>query len=147
LNQQFYRKNYIFNIFMLLIFNVIFYNYCTYNWPHSSPYLIHTSWCFHVKFRWELIKFTSFVSYRAYNVFCLTFRRNLRVLIERKILKAILRKNGDLTMTRTAGKSKTKDGTTVQQGSTAVRRPRCGVSRCLELFNAISVLILGENLL
>jgi len=38
------------------------------------------------------VKFTSFESYSAYNIFCLTFKENSRVLIERKTLEAISRK-------------------------------------------------------
>jgi len=82
--------------------------YCTYNWPHFSLYLIHVSRRFHVKFRWEWIKFNPFVSYHAYNVFCLNFRRNLWVLIERKILEAISRKNKGLTTPRTMTKARQK---------------------------------------
>ena len=39
----------------------------------------------------ERVKLTSFESYHAYNVFCLTLRRNPQVLIERKTLGAISR--------------------------------------------------------
>ena len=65
--------------------------------PHFSPYLIHISWCFHVKFGWERLKFTSFESYRAYNIFYPTFRRNLWVFIERKTLELISKKNRGTT--------------------------------------------------
>jgi len=65
---------------------------CTYISPNFSLYLIHFSWCFHVKCRWERVKFTSFESYCAYNVLCLTFKRNLWVLIESNTSRAISRK-------------------------------------------------------
>ena len=72
---------------------ILYDNCCTYICPHFSPYLIHVSRCFHVKFRWEMVKFTSFESCHAYNVFCLTFWRNIWILIERKTLGMISRKN------------------------------------------------------
>ena len=75
---------------------------------------------FHVEFRGEWIKFTAVVSHLACNVFCLTFTRNLWVLIERKILEGIYGKNRGLITPRTTSKSKIKYRTTVQKGSTAM---------------------------
>uniref|UniRef100_A0A7C8ZHJ6 Uncharacterized protein n=1 Tax=Opuntia streptacantha TaxID=393608 RepID=A0A7C8ZHJ6_OPUST len=43
-----------------------------------------------------MVKFTSFKSYRTYNVFHLTFTRNPWVVIENNTLEAILRKNRSL---------------------------------------------------
>jgi len=74
--------------------------YCIYIWPHFSPYLTIFSRCFHDEFRWEMVKFNSFESYRAYNVFHHTFRRDSWVLIERKTLGVNWRKIGDLTKSR-----------------------------------------------
>ena len=61
----------------------------------------------------EWIKFTPFVSYCSYNVLCLTFRRNLQVLIERKIVKAISKNNRGLTTPRKTDGNNTKDRTVV----------------------------------
>ena len=61
------------------------------------------------------VKFTSFDSYYVYNVLCLTFKRNPQVLIERKILKAISRKNRGPTKPRTTNRNKAKDCTVVLQ--------------------------------
>ena len=80
---------------------------CTCNWQHFSPCMIHASQCFHIQFRWEWIKFTPFVSYRVYSVFCFTFRRNVQVLIERKTFGAISRKNRGPTKSRRTTRSKT----------------------------------------
>ena len=86
---------------------------CTYIWPHFNPYVIHISRCFHVKSSWEWVKLTSFESYRAYNMFYLTFRKNFLVLIERKILWAILGKNRGPTKPGRTDGSKTEDRTIV----------------------------------
>ena len=48
------------------------------------------------------------MSYRAYNVFCLTFRRNLWVLIKRKILRATSRKNRGPAKSRRTNGNKTE---------------------------------------
>ena len=55
------------------------------------------------------VKFTSFDTYCLYNVLCLTFKRNPDILIERKILEAISRKNKGLTKPRRIDENKAKD--------------------------------------
>ena len=55
------------------------------------------------------VKFTSFDSYCVYNMLCLIFRINPRVLIERKILEAISRKNRGLTKPRRTDENKPND--------------------------------------
>ena len=55
------------------------------------------------------------MSYRVYNVFCLTFWRNLRVLIERKILRATSRKNRGPAKSRRTNGNKTEGYTAGRQ--------------------------------
>jgi len=79
------------------------------------------------------VKFTSFDSYYVYNVLCLTFRRNPRILIKRKILEVISRKNRGPTKPWRTDWNKVKDHTVVHHAprspeprtvrSTAVREP------------------------
>ena len=129
-------------------------------WTHFSLYLINASRCFHVKFRWEWIEFTRFVSYCAYNVFYLTFRRNLYILIERKILEAISTKNSGLTMPQRTDGNKTNDHMAVHHAAQlcsshrgprtamhmAVHLPICTVSLIFGFFILISLHILREAL-
>ena len=63
------------------------------------------------------VKFTSFDWYCVYNVLCLTFRRNPRVLIEKKILEVISRKNRDPTKLRRTDGNKAKDCTAVHHAA------------------------------
>jgi len=109
---------------------------CTYIWHHFSPYLIHFSTCFHVKFRWQRVKFTSFESYSVYNVLCLTFRRNGRVLIESKTLEVISRKNRGSIKSQKTKRSKTKEHTAGHAFP-----PACAVKRFLGLFKAICLVV------
>ena len=86
-----------------------------------------------------MVKFTSFESFCAYNVFCLTFRRNPQILIERKTLEVISRKNRGSAKPQRINGSKTEGCATMLQaqklctvgtvGHTAVRGARWTVRR------------------
>ena len=62
---------------------------CTYICPNFSPYLARSLGVFMLIVDEKRVKLTSFESYCIYNVFCLTFRRNFQVLIERMTSGAI----------------------------------------------------------
>ena len=115
----------------------------------------------------DKIKFTSFESYHAYNVFCLTFMRNIRVLIERKTSSVISRK--DKCLKKVPKNRKRQDGgsydhapqgtvvlqwmgpctarhTAMHRGTVMPPRPTW-MSVFSGLFNAISFPIFGRVLL
>jgi len=66
------------------------------------------------------VKFTSFESHCTYNVLCLTFRGNLWVLIERKTLGTISRKDRGTKKPRTTKESKPEERTAALQRNTTV---------------------------
>ena len=86
-----------------------------------SPYLTCFSWCFNLIVDEKKVKFTSFDLYCVCNVLCLTFRRNPQVLIERKTLEAISRKNRGPTKPQRIDGDKAKDRTAVHH----VAQPCC----------------------
>ena len=86
-------------------------------WPHLSSYLVPWSHSFNAKL-------TFFDPYRAYNVFYLTFRSNSQVLIERKTLGTISRKNRCLTKPQRTKKNKIEEHTTVHYHTQLCCKPR-----------------------
>jgi len=79
-----------------------------------------------------MVKLTSFDSYCSYNVFCLTFRRNHWVLIEKKVLGLSLRKNrsDEASSTKRNRAERSEEHRTMLQACTTVLQFRKGGIAC-----------------